>query len=106
MSNEKIKHVRRFRENNGKVAPVLVRMKEGVDRVKVVSASKALRKIPGHEKIYVNLDLTQAEREFDKKLRQQRDALNREEDKKGRHFFFCIRNDRIVKFERKSSDNK
>ena len=106
VGREKIEKIRRFREKNGIIAPVLVKLKDGTDRIKVVAAGKRIKEITGLDKTFINLDLTQTEREFDKKLRAERDRLNKEEEQKGRHFYFRIRNDQIIRTEYRERRNE
>ena len=84
--------------------PVLVRPMDGTDRIKVVAAGKRIKETTGLDKTFINLDLTQLEREFDKKIRAEQDRLNKEE-KKGRHFYFRIGNDKIVRTEYRKRGN-
>ena len=54
IGREKIEKVRRFREKNGLIAPVIVRLKYGTDRIKVVTAGKRIKEIAGLEKYLLN----------------------------------------------------
>ena len=44
----------------------------------------------GYLGVFVNLDLTVTERELDKKLRFERVRFNKDEEQKGRHFYYRI----------------
>ena len=99
IGRDKVESVRRFREKDGNTAPILVRLKKGTDRIKVVTAAKRIKDVAGYLGVFVNLDLTVTERELDKKLRFERDRLNKDEEQKGRHFYYRIRNDQIVRSE-------
>ena len=101
IGRDKFESARRFRERDGNVAPILIRLKEGTDRIKVVTAARKIKDLGGYVGVYVNLDLTVTERELDKKLRLERDRLNQDEVQKGRHFYYRIRNDQIVRSEYK-----
>ena len=77
----------------------MVQHKEGTDRIKVVTVAKRIKDVVGYSGVFVNLDLTVTERELDKKLRFERDRLNKEKEQKERHFYYSIRNDQIVRSE-------
>ena len=62
---------RRFRGTDPtKIPPIFVKLKPGVDRFKVVSAARNLRDKSSYQGVYGILDRTEAEREFDKGLRE------------------------------------
>ena len=96
IGRDKVESVRRFREKDGNTAPILVRLKEGTDRIKVVTAAKRIKDLAGYLGVFVNLDLTVTERELDKKLRFERDRLNKDEEQKGRHFYYLFEMTRLL----------
>ena len=59
--------MRRFREKNVTKAPALVRLKDATYRIKVVAAGKHIKETNGLDKTFINLYLTQTDREFEKK---------------------------------------
>jgi len=90
---------RRFRETEAnKIPPIFVRLKPGVDRFKIVAAARSLRNKPEFKGVYVNLDRTQAEREYDRGLRESQKMFNRLEEEtveEGRRRYWVIRNGRV-----------
>ena len=67
---EKIEKVRRFREKNGTTATVLVRLNDETDRIKMSAAENRIKETAGLHKTFINPDLSQTEREFEKNLEQ------------------------------------
>ena len=66
-----IEHARRFRNTApDKIPPIFVKLKPNIDRYRVVSVARALRKMNDFKGVYINLDRTEAEREFDHNLRE------------------------------------
>ena len=96
-----IEHARRFRNTApDKIPPIFVKLKPNIDRYRVVSAARALRKMNDFKGVYINLDRTEAEREFDRNLRESQRLLNRlEEDvtEDGRHRKWFIKRGRVVR---------
>ena len=66
-----------------KIDPVFAKLKAGFDSVSVVTAAKFLRNYPEFNEVYVNLDLTEAERDLDRELRESKKDFNRLQKKGG-----------------------
>jgi hypothetical protein len=76
-----ITYTRRFRSTNvgSRPPPVLVQLINESDKFAVLKAAKELRKIDGYKDVYINPDMTQAERILDKQMRESRYQLNQRE---------------------------
>ena len=87
------------RLRNGPIAPILVRLKDGTGRIKKIAENQRKRIIDrmGLSKTLIKIVLTQTDKEFNKKIMEERDRLKKEEEGKGGHFYFRIRNDKIVR---------
>ena len=55
----------------------------------------------GFKGIYINPDLTEAERLLDKQLRSKRNELNIEESKNNKPFRWGVRGDKVVRFAKR-----
>jgi len=95
---KKIKTVYRFKQSANNTHPPIIKvcLANKDDRLEVLKASKNLRNKPMFAKIYINPDLTFAQRNLEKKLIAERKKLNdqrltsqNEDDKK---FYYGIRN--------------
>ena len=77
---------------NGTIASVLARLKDGTGRIKEVAAGKSIKETTGQniDKTFIILDLTQTVREIYKIIRES-GKLNKEEEERVRHFYFLIR---------------
>ena len=78
---KKIKFIRRFRSNptNNRPPPILIQLSSENDRQIVLSAAKDLRKLSEYKDVFINPDLTEAQRILNKQLREDRKKLNQKE---------------------------
>lgn len=77
--------------------PLLVELPSREDRIPVLAASKTLHRNGTFENVYINPDLTVAERRLDAKLREERNEKNKEIDLNYSEFRYGIRRKRVVK---------
>lgn len=84
----------------GKTPPILVKLENSQKRDEILKAARGLHKLnKKFEKIYINADLTEAERVFEKQLREERDTLNDSERAKSSTFKWIIRDNKIIRIK-------
>lgn len=83
--------------------PILIKLNENVNRVDVLIASKKLSKINEYKNVFINLDLTVYQRDEEKKLRDERNRLNKLEADGNQPFRWGIRHrssgERLVRYK-------
>ena len=69
-------------------------------RDQVLRNARRLRSVPDFESVYIHPDQTPVEREYTKKLTQDRNARNKElSDTDRQSFYYGIRNSQVVKLQ-------
>ena len=105
IDNNKIQSVYRFKQSTNQKHPPIIKvcLTNKDDRLTVLKASKLLKTSTTHVKVYVNPDLTIAQRNLEKILITERKSLNtarltsnNEDDKK---FYYGIRNGMIKRIQ-------
>ncbi|CAF1088955.1 unnamed protein product [Brachionus calyciflorus] len=78
---KKIKSIRRFRSNSNsnRPPPILIQLHSDGDRPVILKAAKKLRKLTEYSEVFINPDMTEAERILDKKRREDQYNLNQQE---------------------------
>ena len=95
-----IKYKRLINKNNeSNNPPILIEFNNINDKVKLLKKSSLLRKNKEYEKVYINEDLTTAQRIINKELLQLRNELNSHDNTKDLNvnYYFTIRNGKVVK---------
>jgi hypothetical protein len=93
--NKVVRHKTRSDQKNAPI--VVVELGSEQQRNAVLFAAKRLRNERHFEKVYLNADMTVAERARFNELKNERDLKNsKEKDKK---FRWAIRNDKVVRFK-------
>ena len=90
----------RFKPRNESVPGlVLVELASKEERNEVLRAAKRLKEEINFERVFINPDLTLAERELSKELRQKRDELNEKlkNNNKGEEYVYVNGGDKVVK---------
>lgn len=97
---KKIKSFRRFKQNptSNRPPPILVQLENEHDRLAILKVSKDLRKIGKFSNVFINPDMTEAERVLDKKRREDRFNLNQLERSKGSNYRYMISGDGFRRF--------
>lgn len=108
IDTRKISFIRRFRSKNGqsRPAPVLVQLNRSEDKAEVLSAAKNLRKSAKFSHVFINPDLTEAERVLGRQLRVQRNKLNEAEEGQSSDIRWAIRGSNFVKYSINESQEK
>ena len=92
------------RKDNNKTRPLKVTLESEDTRNQILSQAKELRNLEAYEEIFLKRDMTPMERDEDKKLRQERDKKNDEDQKKGvTTTIWVIRRGKVVNVRRKPS---
>lgn len=89
-------HIKRIRSKKSP-GPIIIELSDAKDKLPILTAAKKLRSIEEYKSIYINPDLTDAERKLDFDLRTQRNKLNEEIKGKNEQFRYGIRNNAVVK---------
>ncbi|CAF0916009.1 unnamed protein product [Brachionus calyciflorus] len=97
---KKIKNIRRFKPNPNlnRPPPILIQLNGDSDRPFILRAAKELRKFSEYSGIYINPDLTEAERILDRKRREDRFNLNQQERSRSTSTRYFISGDRFRRF--------
>ncbi|CAF1050199.1 unnamed protein product [Brachionus calyciflorus] len=97
---KKIKNIRRFKANpsSNRPAPILIQLYGDGDRSVILKAAKELRKLTEYCEVYINPDMTEAERILDKKRREDRYNLNQQERNNSSNTRYFISGDGFRKF--------
>jgi hypothetical protein len=79
--------------------PILIEFNNYEDKMKLLRKSSIIRKNKQYEKVYINEDLTTAQRVINKELLQIRNDLNTQYNTKDENvnFYYTIRNDKVMK---------
>jgi hypothetical protein len=85
-------------QNSNRAPPILIQLCGDGDRSVILKAAKELRKLTEYKDIYINPDMTDAERILDKKRREDRFSLNERERNNASNVRFGISGDRFRKF--------
>ncbi len=85
---------------NDRIPPVIITLKEHINRNTILKAAKSLKNTNKFNGIFINPDLTEAERTLDKQLRLKRNELNEEEKGKHQPFRWGIRGDKVIRFSK------
>ena len=81
-----------------RIPPVIITLNQEINRNIILKAAKNLYNINKFKGIFINPDLTEAERPLDKQLRLKRNELNEEEIEKNQPFRWGIRGDKVIRF--------
>jgi hypothetical protein len=94
----KPKNVIRLKSNKfpDRPGPIIVKFADTKERNKVLGASKKLRDMQEHNKIYITPDLTESQRLLDFQLRVLRNEKNKTLDKDS-EFYYGIWKNKIIK---------
>lgn len=92
---------RRTTRNKDKPALIVVNLRYSEDRNIILKAAKQLKEINNYRNVFINPDLTVAQQNLAKKLRDIRREENAKLSKDSDHYF-GIRNDRVVKIYKKN----
>ena len=78
---------------------MLVELASKEEGNEVLRAAKRLKEEVNFERVFINRDLTLAERELSKELRQKWNELNEKlkKDNKGEEYVYVIRGDKVAK---------
>lgn len=105
-----IKSITRFKNKSNdvsKIPPILVELQSAGDRSEVLSVARGLHKIDRkYEKVYLNADLTEAERVFEKQLREEKNNLNIVEERDKTGYKWIILNGKIVRVKILTEEEK
>jgi hypothetical protein len=97
------------KQDSNKYPPILIKLNDNVNRVDVLVASKKLSKSNEYKNVFVNLDLTVYQREEERKLRIERNALNKKETDEKKPFRWGIRyrssGERLVRYKIDGGNN-
>jgi hypothetical protein len=86
-------------KDSNKPGPVLVELSDTSLRNPVLLAAKKLREVDEYKSVYISPDLTEAERQLDYKLRQERNKLNAELGPDS-PFRYGIRGNQVQRFKK------
>ena len=92
---------RRTTRNKDKPALIVVNLRYSEDRNIILKAAKQLKEINNYRNVFINPNLTVAQQNLAKKLRDIRREENAKLSKDSDHYF-GIRNDRVVKIYKKN----
>ena len=98
-----IKSINRFKSKKDEITPVIVTLDANVNRNIVLGAARKLLSIQAYKGVYINPDMTEAQRYLDFQLRSERKRLNEEESSNMQPFRWGIRGENLRRFKK---DNK
>lgn len=99
-SETKPVHTKRLKsKDQAKPGPILVELTDASLRNPVLLAAKSLRNSSAYKSVYISPDLTEAERQLDYQLRQERNKLNTELGNNS-PFRYGIRGNQLQKFKK------
>jgi hypothetical protein len=104
IDTSKVKFIRRFNKNpnnnnnNNKPAPILVRLESPEIKGKVLFNAKNLINMNEFKGIFINPDLTPAERVLGKQMREERNRLNQIETRNNSEYRWRIRGGKFSKY--------
>ena len=93
-----INYIKRLKSTNNKLAPLIVSLKE--DRNNLLSLTKRLRTIEECKNVYINPDMTVAERIQFNKNRLIRNNSNQKACDNNKPFWYGIRGTEVVRFKK------
>ena len=108
LDKEVVSSVFRFNKNpNSKYPSIIkVQLKNSNDRFKILKESKKLKDNKKFPKVFINMDLTFAQRLTQKQLIQERNAKNKEFESNKSKYRLRIRNEKLEEYETEiASDN-
>jgi hypothetical protein len=96
----KIAKFKRLIKKSGEITnpPILIEFKDYNEKINLLKKSSEIRKFTEYEKIYINEDLTTAQRIINKDLIQLRNNLNTQHNTKDLNvnYYYTIRNFKVV----------
>jgi hypothetical protein len=100
----KMKRFKRFtnEKDNGKPNLIMIELKNKEDRFSIMKAAKALKNNHSYEDVFINFDLTPAQRVMQMELNKKRKELNDKDKTKETavKFYWGIRSNKIVKINK------
>jgi hypothetical protein len=96
--NVEIKNVFKLRSSNSNPPPFVVVLKQESERNEILRKARNLRNLNNYEKVFINPDLTMAERYKAKVLRDECKLKN--STISDENFYYGIRNDKVIKIQK------
>ena len=96
--NVEVKNVFKLRTRNSKPPPFVVVLKQESERNEILRKARNLRNLNNYEKVFINPDLTMAERYKAKVLRDECKLKNGTISDE--NFYYGIRNDKVIKIQK------
>jgi hypothetical protein len=97
-ANVNIERITKLKTRNENQSPFIVVLKDKHERNRVLKSSKILRDDSSFSKVFINPDLTEAERHKAKLIREECHRMNTERKVRNENnYYFSIKYDRIVK---------